>query len=1157
MNRLAWLLAAFGLPMLMLLLLARLGNVLAETAVSAPFALSANPTPDPLALIINEWSQGNGGTKEWVELLVVSGPLDLRGWNLAGDDQSSSSVTFAPHALWSNIQTGTLILIYHGSQPDDILPPDDHDPTDCRLVIAHNNASYFSGGWPSFHNTRETDNPIIRDGQDNVIHDFSTDPGTASRPGAFQSVQFNGNTHLGVSEPALWSLAPALEASPGAGNGDINSVWVDSLCQPHDPPPTPTPGPSPTPTPTPPPPPPPAPEADLALTKLGPAEAAITDTVAYTLTIQNVGTLTATAVILTDTLPGPLTFVADDGQFPYSQPAPALIVWQIGTVTTNTAVTLHFTTTIAPTATGWLTNTAWVTTAVTETNLSNNSSSAVTWITDERPLHVLIDAVLYDGYELNDLDEAIALRNLTDYPIALDGWQLSNNSTTTIPPGVTLPPNSLFWLARNQAAFSRQFGFAPDLVLSSWPILGNNGGTIVLRDAENNIIDVLVYKQGNTLQEGWVGPAVEPYRVGTLFGEEGQILYRMRDQATGLPVPDTDSAADWAQSTWDVINGRKIQYAGWELDRFFFPYVVTETAVITLSIAPDNSFDTLVSFIDSAQHTITIESMTFEHVGIANALVTASQRGVSVTLLLDGTPPGGYTNQGRYVCQQVELAGGACYYMASDQQNRVRSRYRFLHAKFILVDGQRVLISTENLSPASHPDDDKTDGTLGRRGLMLLTDAPGVVAHVQAVFDHDRYYRPIDIHRWHPTHPVYGPPPTHFVPITETGGVGYRVRYPETAVFQGTFSFELVQAPENTLRDSDALLGLVNRAGAGDSVLVQQLTERPYWGTSTSNPTGDPNPRLETYLAAARRGASVHLLLDSYFDTASAPNSNAATCLYVAAIAETEQLDLSCAVTNPTGLGLHNKMVLVQAAGQGYIHLGSINGTEQSNKGNRELAIQFQSNEAYQLLANMFWRDWPYRTYLPLLYYNYIGPAPHVLISEVLYDPIGPDVAEFIELVNPTGTPIDISGYGIGDAVNPDDYEDMRRFPPGTILGPHQTIVIATTATGFFDYFGFYPDYEVVETHPNVPLLPKDPHWGHPDTFIQLGNQGDEVLLLSPDNQLIDIVVYGNGYYPGVTPCPLVATAGRSLERYPYWRTTGHCPTDFREWPFPNPGSLP
>jgi hypothetical protein len=36
-----------------------------------------------------------------------------------------------------------------------------------------------------------------------------------------------------------------------------------------------------------------------------------------------------------------------------------------------------------------------------------------------------------------------------------------------------------------------------------------------------------------------------------------------------------------------------------------------------------------------------------------------------------------------------------------------------------------------------------------------------------------------------------------------------------------------------------------------------------------------------------------------------------------------------------------------------------------------------------------------------------------VLISEVLYDPTGPDDAEFIEIVNPTGQPVDLSHFGL------------------------------------------------------------------------------------------------------------------------------------------------
>ena len=63
----------------------------------------------------------------------------------------------------------------------------------------------------------------------------------------------------------------------------------------------------------------------------------------------------------------------------------------------------------------------------------------------------------------------------------------------------------------------------------------------------------------------------------------------------------------------------------------------------------------------------------------------------------------------------------------------------------------------------------------------------------------------------------------------------------------------------------------------------------------------------------------------------------------VNALALDEELDLACRLGNPTGLGIHNKMVLVSVNGRGYVHVGSINGTEQSSKGNSELALQVQA----------------------------------------------------------------------------------------------------------------------------------------------------------------------------------------------------------------------
>lgn len=779
---------------------------------------------------------------------------------------------------------------------------------------------------------------------------------------------------------------------------------------------------------------------------------------------------------------------------------------------------------------------------------------------------ILIDAVLYDGYENSDADEAVQLRNVSGSPIDIGGWQLSdgNSGLSTLPGGVTMAAGDILWLAKEATAFQRQFGFLPDYeagdtegsvpeMSGAWPGFANSGDEVILMDDLSNIIDVLIYEAGNTGQTGWSGTAVEPYAVTGVFGAEGQILYRLRDQTTGEPVLDSDTAADWAQSTGDVINGRKVLYPGWDLDSYFQTAKFTQSGTLTIAVAPDNAYETLKMHLDAAQSSIALESLTFENVAIANDLIAAANRGVSVTILLEGAPIGGVPDQEKYICQQIESAGGQCWFMINDDANDIFDRYRFLHAKFILIDGEQVIISSENLSPNSMPSDDKADGTWGRRGVVLVSDAPGVVAHVQSIFDVDfDLTNHVDITG---TSFIGGPPPG-FLPDLETGGITYTVRYPNAASFSGTFSYELVQSPENSLRDNDSLLGLVGQAGAGDVLLVEQLDERPYWGATSSNATDDPSPRVEAYINAARSGASVQILLDSLFDDGDA-TSNTATCAYVNGIAQAESLDLACKTGNPAGLGIHNKMVLLQISGMGYIHVGSLNGSEQSSKGNRELALQVQSNDAYAYLAELFQRDWGATLYLPLMLNNYVGPASHLLISEVLYNPGGLDDKEFIELVNPTGATIDLSNYSIGDAVNPSDFEDVRRFPAGTLLAPGETLVVATAATAFFTEYGVNPDFEILSTNTAVPTLSDDPAWGDPAALLALGNSGDEVILRDPNNMVVDVVTYGTGSYPGVIPCATVIANNASLERFPYNKDTDDCPVDFREWAFPNPWNLP
>jgi phosphatidylserine/phosphatidylglycerophosphate/cardiolipin synthase-like enzyme len=102
----------------------------------------------------------------------------------------------------------------------------------------------------------------------------------------------------------------------------------------------------------------------------------------------------------------------------------------------------------------------------------------------------------------------------------------------------------------------------------------------------------------------------------------------------------------------------------------------------------------------------------------------------------------------------------------------------------------------------------------------------------------------------------------------------------------------------------------------------------------------------------------VRVLLDAFFDDLSSTRSNLRTQEYVSAVARAEGLDIEVRRGNPTGLGLHNKMVLAEIDGQGWAMVGSLNGGEASSKVNREVSLMVGSDQAYRYLAEMFWSDW-------------------------------------------------------------------------------------------------------------------------------------------------------------------------------------------------------
>jgi phosphatidylserine/phosphatidylglycerophosphate/cardiolipin synthase-like enzyme len=121
---------------------------------------------------------------------------------------------------------------------------------------------------------------------------------------------------------------------------------------------------------------------------------------------------------------------------------------------------------------------------------------------------------------------------------------------------------------------------------------------------------------------------------------------------------------------------------------------------------------------------------------------------------------------------------------------------------------------------------------------------------------------------------------------------------------------------------------------------------------------------LQAYVDAARRGARVRILLNGgTFDIEYLPLAeNAEAAAYVNEIAQSEGLDMSACLADPTHYGIHNKMVLVDLGAEGqYAHVGSINGSETANKVNREIALQVRSTALFNYLYAVFEHDWNHR----------------------------------------------------------------------------------------------------------------------------------------------------------------------------------------------------
>lgn len=546
-----------------------------------------------------------------------------------------------------------------------------------------------------------------------------------------------------------------------------------------------------------------------------------------------------------------------------------------------------------------------------------------------------------------------------------------------LPPGAKLPPGGEVWVAHRGDAFRDVFGFPPHYETvdtlpdvrdldhdAGWLLLPSKHGTVALRDGFGQVVDFVAYDVNKAPKwtardmpgRYWKGPPVA-LRGASSYGWTGQVLARDRDEQ-GRLLPDTNTPADWDSGASKKQLGmeptHRVELPG--QSHFVSRPLKGVRAKVLATSAPDNNYKTLIAAFQGAKKEIRVSVYQLTSAPITDALIKKVRQGVKVKLFLEGSPVAGIPDQERYLVDKLAKAGAEVYFLISDGKKKIKPRYRFDHSKYVLIDDRTVIIGTENYGRTGVPQ----DPSYGNRGWMVHVESRELYQQLDEVWRHD--FRPdmrdvvgVDDQ----PNDAYGLPyrDAAFKPDDTLQRGSYREPVKPLLVHE-KMDLELVLSPDTSLNENSAILGMIKRAKR--SLYVQQNSVRRRWGKLNDTVEEAPTLPLDAVVAAARRGVKTRVLLDGtwYNVTGDDDRDNDDTARFLNDLARKEGLDLSAKVINLESTHLekiHAKGVIVDDK---EVFVGSINWSENSFKGNREVGVVIGNKKVARYYGGLFERDW-------------------------------------------------------------------------------------------------------------------------------------------------------------------------------------------------------
>ncbi|MHA1304959.1 MAG: phospholipase D-like domain-containing protein, partial [Candidatus Heimdallarchaeaceae archaeon] len=158
-----------------------------------------------------------------------------------------------------------------------------------------------------------------------------------------------------------------------------------------------------------------------------------------------------------------------------------------------------------------------------------------------------------------------------------------------------------------------------------------------------------------------------------------------------------------------------------------------------------------------------------------------------------------------------------------------------------------------------------------------------------------------------------------------------------------------------------------------------------------------------------------------------------------------------------------------------------------------------------------------------------------LLISEVRYDAVSEPNGEFVELYNGFTFDLYIERWILTD--NEDEY----KIPEGTEIKAGKILIFAHDSATFISEMS------------DLGITGVSADYGLGDLY--LANTGDEVILLDPEETMVDAVAWGSGSVTGVVSWSGSSSEEETLQRVPANQDTDDCSVDF-ESKAPTPGTV-